>query len=263
MASNAKNIIERYGDGTREEKRSTENRADYIMEYKYTKKLLEKYISKESSVLEIGCGTGYYGMYLANKCKKYFGIDITPGNIDLFQKKISENNLKNVEAKIADATDLKFINDSSYDIALVFGPIYHLPPNESELVFMESKRICKQNGLIMFSYINKIGVYFTGCINESDKYPDKQKNQTLLLDGIDDSRDNIYWFTMPEKMETNAIKIDLIVLDNLGVDFTLVPEMYSITSERKEIWEEITDLLCSSKSCTGFANHAVMICKKV
>jgi SAM-dependent methyltransferase len=263
MASNAEKIIRRYGDGTREEKRSDGNRGDYVMEYFYTKKILDRYITKESSVLEIGCGTGYYGLYLADKCKKYLGIDITPGNIDLFQKKINENKLTNVEVEIADAIDLNFIDDNTYDIVLVFGPVYHLPPNESQLVFNESKRICKQNGLIMFAYINKIGVYFTGCINEADTYPNKQKNQSLLMDGIDDSRDNIYWFTMPEEMEANAHKIGLTILDNLGVDFTIIPEMYSNTSERKEVWKEITDFLCNSKSCTGFANHAVMVCKKV
>ena len=261
MASNAKKIIERYGDGTREESRSSGSRADYIMEYNYTKKILNRYITKESEVLEIGCGTGYYGIYLSDKCKKYTGVDISSGNIEIFNKKIKADNLSNVNAVTGDATDLYDFKDNSYDIVLTFGPVYHLPPEESELAFAESKRICKTNGIIMFAYINKIGVYLTGCINEPNKYPNEQKNKSLLKEGIDDTRDDIYWFTTPEDIEITVQKFELSVIENLGVDFTLIPEMYSQTSERKNIWEEIVDFLSKSKSYTGFANHAVMVCK--
>jgi len=260
MAFNAKNIIDRYGDGTREENRGSGDRADYIMEYKYTKKILDRYISKEHTILEIGCGTGYYGVYLADKCKQYTGVDITPGNIEILKEKIKNNGLSTINAVVGDATDLNDFKDDSYDIILTFGPIYHLPPNERELVFAESKRLCKDNGIIMFAYINKIGVYITGCLNQAEQYPNQQKNKSLLKDGIDDTRDNIYWFTMPEDMEITAQKFGLSVIENLGVDFTLTPEMYS-KSDREKEWAEITDFLCQSKSCTGFANHAVMICK--
>ena len=260
MASNADKIIQRYGDGTREENRNSGDRADYIMEYKYTKKLLDKYITKEHTVLEIGCGTGYYGMYLSEICKSYYGIDIAPGNIDLFQKKIQNNKLVNVEATIGDATDLAIFQDNSFDVVLNFGTMYHLPLNERKLSFSETKRICKKGGLLMFAYINKIGVYMGSCLQEPDKYPNKHKNKSILFDGIDDSRDSIYWFTMPEEMEIIAKEFGLTILDNLGVDFVLIPDMYNLSSENRDTWEELTDYLCSSISCTGFANHAVMVC---
>ena len=86
MASNANNIISSYGDGSREENRSTGKRADYNMEYKYTKRILNKYITRNSFVLEIGCGTGYYGMYLSDKCYKYTGVEIATGNIEYEEK---------------------------------------------------------------------------------------------------------------------------------------------------------------------------------
>jgi len=147
MASNAKKIIDRYGDGKREENRSSGDRGDYVMEYKYTKKILDRYIPTEASVLEIGCGTGYYGIYLSDKCKKYTGLDITPGNIALFRDKIIERSLANVETVIGDATDLSGFDDDSFDVVLTFGPIYHLPPEESKIAFAESKRVCKKNGI--------------------------------------------------------------------------------------------------------------------
>ena len=40
-------------------------------------------------MLEIGCGTGYYGFYYADKCQEYLGIDIVPDHIALFKQKIT------------------------------------------------------------------------------------------------------------------------------------------------------------------------------
>ena len=262
MATNAQKIINRYGDGQREESRSSGDRADYIMEYKYTKRILDRHISKEKTVLEVGCGTGYYGLYLVDKCLKYTGLDITPGNINLFNSKIAKLGLTNVEGMVGDATNMSDLDNESYDVVLSFGPIYHLPPSERELVFSECSRLCKNGGVIMFAYINKVGVYLGGCLNEPDKYPNQQKNKSILRDGIDDSRDNIYWFTTPEEMENTAKLHKLNVLENLGVDYIFIPEMLSLTTDKKESWEELVDFMCSSKSCTGFSNHAVMVCRK-
>src|SRR5690554_988182 len=111
MASNEKNIISKYGDGTKEEHRSNGTRFDYYMEFYHTKKLLNEYINEDTCVAEIGCGTGYYGIYLADKCNCYYGVDIVPGNIHIFKEKIKKHNLTNVIAEVGDATDLFNIKD--------------------------------------------------------------------------------------------------------------------------------------------------------
>ena len=262
VALNAPKIISRYGDGTREENRSSGDRSDYLMEYKYTKRILDRYIATGSTVLEIGCGTGYYGRYLADKCSHYTGVDITPGNIDVFNKKVAELGLSNVKGFTGDAINLEEIADDSFDVVLNFGPLYHLPPAERELVFKESKRVCKSQGIVMFAYINKIGVYLGRCLNEPEKYPNRQKNVSILKKGMDDTREDIYWFAMPEEMEDAAVRNGLIVVENLGVDFVFVPQMHESAEENKESWEELSDFLCASESCAGFSNHAVMVCKK-
>ena len=80
MASNEKLIIDRYSDANREENRALRSRSDGV-EFHYTKKYICQFVTSQSSVIEIGCGTGYYGMFLADKCKSYLGVDITPNNI--------------------------------------------------------------------------------------------------------------------------------------------------------------------------------------
>jgi len=98
MSKNEKKIIEWYSN-KKEEFRATISRAEEL-EFHFTKKLIDKYISKESIVIEIGCATGYYGIYCANKCKKYIGIDLSPDLLDVFNEKIKTGNINNIETYI-------------------------------------------------------------------------------------------------------------------------------------------------------------------
>jgi ubiquinone/menaquinone biosynthesis C-methylase UbiE len=153
MSSNVNLIYDNYSDKG-EEQRAYASRATGL-EFHFTKKLLEEFVTKQSKVIEIGCGTGYYGMYLHDKCKEYMGVDLTPENIELFNEKIEKEKINNITAMVGDATNLLGINENEFDVVLVFGPMYHLPPEERDMVFEESKRICKRDGIIMYAYQGK------------------------------------------------------------------------------------------------------------
>jgi cyclopropane fatty-acyl-phospholipid synthase-like methyltransferase len=114
MSSNENLIRDSYSKSHFEDQRSTSSRANY-MEFHYTKKFASQYIDYTTSVIEIGCGTGYYGMYFADKCKEYTGIDLSPENIDMFRSKIESGQLNNVTAKVGDATKLDSIEDCRFD----------------------------------------------------------------------------------------------------------------------------------------------------
>ena len=59
MSSNYDKIAARYSQSNGEDRRETESRHN-ALEFYYTKKHLDGYITKEKRVLELGCGTGYY-----------------------------------------------------------------------------------------------------------------------------------------------------------------------------------------------------------
>lgn len=165
MSSNEDLVKEKYKLGD-EDSRPTQSR--YMgLEFYYTEKLITEYINKNKTVMELGCATGYYAMRFSEKCKKYVGIDISPENIEIFNEKILAQGLKNVIAKTGDATNLSEMEGNSFDVVLCFGPMYHLPPNERELVLAECRRICKVGGIVAFAYINKVGSYTGACVDET------------------------------------------------------------------------------------------------
>jgi len=263
MASNEDIIRQRYSDAQREDNRSTRSRARGI-EFHYSKKVISQFINEESSVAEIGCGTGYYGMYFSDKCKEYMGIDLSHENIRMFNEKIDNMKIKNIKTMVGDATKLDNISNSIFDVVLVLGPMYHLPLEERELVFNESKRICKHGGILIFAYINKLGAYLNGILRLPDMYPNKNANEYLLLKETDDYFPGIFYYTTPEKIEDSAKKCGLRIIKNIGVDFLFGEKVIDEMDEEKyNCWLEFSDYMCESESCTGLSTHALLLCENI
>jgi len=261
MKTDKQKIIDNYDSGF-EDSRFTTNRADSL-EALYTKKVLDKYVDKTDKVVEIGCATGYYGFYLQTKCLSYTGIDLSPKNIDIFNTKIKESKLDNLEAFVGDAMNLSNINESEYDVVIVSGPLYHLHADDRKAVFLESKRICKESGIMLFVYINKAGAYINGCIEYPEKYPYEKANNLVLKEGTDDIRPNVFFFTMPEDMIKLAEQCNLKVVKNIGVNFAFgTSRINNMSEEQYKLYLEILDLLFTSPSCAGLSSHTILVCKK-
>ena len=260
-SSNREQIIANYANG-KEQERAFESRASGL-EFHYTKKILDKHIMPDSSIIELGCGGGYYGVYFADKCSKYVGVDITPENIAVFEEKIKMSGFYNVRASVGDATNLYNIADSNFDVVLCLGPMYHLPPEERELVFAECKRIAKPGAVLAFAYISPMGAYLKACLMWTDRYPDKKTNEYVLINGTSDDTPGLFFFAAPEKIAESAKAHGLEMIENAGVDFVFNENIINnMSGEKFEAWLELTDYMAESESCAGLANHSLLICKK-
>jgi SAM-dependent methyltransferase len=256
-------FYENYTNRTGEDNRATSSRSASL-EFHYTKKILDDYISKDNRILEIGCGTGYYGFYFADKCRDYIGIDLFPYHIEVFQRKIKESGINNLSCKIGDATHLDGIEDNRYDVVLCLGPMYHLPSDIRELVFVECKRVCKDDGIIVFAFINKIGTYFGAILHDDlrNKYPSQLANETVLEQGINDD-DAPFFFTTPEEMIYAADRHGLSKIRIAGLDFfNLTAIADKMDDEKFGFYLELFDEAINLESCAGMSEHALLICKK-
>ena len=264
MSADRDKIYTQYGDGTWEDGRAASSRVASL-EFRYTKKHLEGYIMPDSRVLEVGCATGYYGMYYAKKCHEYVGVDICPVHIEIFRGKIAESGLKSLTCQVGDAINLEGIPDESFDVELCLGPMYHLPKEERTLVFAQCSRVCKTSGIVAFAYINRIGVYAGACVHGSlrEKYPNPQANDFILRRGVDDIKPDTFFFTTPEEMQEAAKEQGLVKLKNLATDFYLDTAVTDAMDDEKfGLFLELYDQMTSHESCTGMGNHALLVCRK-
>jgi ubiquinone/menaquinone biosynthesis C-methylase UbiE len=121
------------------------------IEFITTMKYIEKYMTNDKKIIEIGAGTGKYSIALSNKNYSVDAVELVQHNIDIFRKNMQPNNKINIYK--GNAINLDFIEDETYDITLLLGPMYHLYTIEDQKKAMaEAYRITKNGGVIFIAY---------------------------------------------------------------------------------------------------------------
>jgi len=144
--------LEKYYNKFNEDKRllSRHGQVEYITSMKYIHSVLSDY--DEPKIIDIGAGTGRYAVALAEEGYDVTAVELVKYNLGILKKKGS-----NVKAYQGNAMNLKRFEDESFDVALLFGPMYHLFSFEDKVkALSEAKRVTKAGGTILVAY----------CMNE-------------------------------------------------------------------------------------------------
>jgi S-adenosylmethionine-dependent methyltransferase len=130
----------------------------YPFEFPVTFSFLEKYIKPNSKILDIGGGPGKYAFPLKKMGHEVILIDLSAGNIKLAKRKEKELGFKLDGCYVMEATDLSYFNNSSFDVILNFGPLYHLQKLEDrKKIVNESLRVLKTGGVGAFAFLSIYG----------------------------------------------------------------------------------------------------------
>lgn len=120
-----------------------------VVEFTVTMHFLQKYLKKGDKVLDIGAGCGNYTIALMEQGYEVDAVELVQRNIDVMKQKCAEVNVRK-----ADARDLSFITDKTYDVTLLFGPMYHLMNEQDKLKALgEAKRVTRKGGTILVAYL--------------------------------------------------------------------------------------------------------------
>ncbi|MDE7313273.1 MAG: methyltransferase domain-containing protein [Eubacterium sp.] len=151
--------LEQYYNKFCEEKRlgRRHGQVEYIISMKYIHKYLEGI--KNPSIIDIGAGTGRYSVQLANE-----GYDVTAVELVKYNLGILKSKGSSVKAYHGNARKLSRFADASFDMALLFGPMYHLYTMEDKVqALREAARVTKPGGYILAAYcMNEYGVLMYG-----------------------------------------------------------------------------------------------------
>lgn len=144
--------LEKYYNKFNEEKRleSRHGQVEFITSMKYIHECLET--MPDAKILDVGAGTGRYSVALAEE-----GYDVTAVELVKYNLGILKSKGSNVKAYQGNALRLNRFSDESFDMTLLFGPMYHLFSFEDKLQALnEAKRVTKKGGIILAAY----------CMNE-------------------------------------------------------------------------------------------------
>lgn len=144
--------LEKHYNKFNEEKRlnSRHGQVEYITSMKYIHEYLKEI--PDAKILDIGAGTGRYSVRLAEE-----GYDVTAVELVKYNLGILKSKGSTVKAYQGNALNLKRFEDESFDMTLLFGPMYHLYTFADKLkALQEAKRVTKKDGIILVAY----------CMNE-------------------------------------------------------------------------------------------------
>lgn len=107
------------------------------------------------SILDLGGGAGVYSFPLAKKGYKVRLADLSETLLVQANKQKEEEAVQNlISCDQVNATDLSCYKDQSFDVVLLFGPLYHLTEIiEREKCISEVGRVLKKGGKIFASFI--------------------------------------------------------------------------------------------------------------
>ena len=117
---NEENLI-KYYNKFNEDKRlnSRHGQVEFITSLKYIHEYLEE--MEKPKILDIGAGCGRYSIELANE-----GYDVTAIELVKHNLRVIEQKSDKVKAYQGNALDLSRFKSNSFDLVLLFGPMYHL-----------------------------------------------------------------------------------------------------------------------------------------
>lgn len=245
-----------------------------IVEFYRSKEIISQYITKKSTVYDIGGGIGKYSEWLAEQGHNVTLIELAPTAVAYAK----ENMTIPYTAEVGDAREINKPNESA-DIVLLMGPLYHLQNElDREKALKEAYRVLKKDGMLIAAGISKfssttwaLSVYGNGCdfIND-DIYMNMLKHE-LLTGEHNRPKEypfiiaNAYFHTIDE-LRSEINKSGFEVVDNHAVEGCIwitpkLDEKWQNSESRKRLIE-IIHATESEETLMGLSPHFLVIGRK-
>jgi ubiquinone/menaquinone biosynthesis C-methylase UbiE len=253
--------LELYYNKFNEDKRLTRRHGyvEFVTSMKYIHKYLEKF--NNPKILDIGAGTGRYSVALAEEGYDVTAVELVKYNLGILKKKNSS-----VKAYQGNATKLSRFGDESFDLTLLFGPMYHLYSHEDKLKALnEAKRVTKKGGIILVAYVmNEYSVITYGFKQNNIK--ECMENNKLTKDfHTISSKEDLYDYVRIEDInklnEEAGLEREIIISADGPADY-LRQTLNAMDDEAYRLFIEYHLATCERYELIGAAAHTVDILRR-
>jgi 2-polyprenyl-3-methyl-5-hydroxy-6-metoxy-1,4-benzoquinol methylase len=250
--------------------------AEGRLEYDICKSIILGYLNKSDRILDLGGGAGKYSIELAKQGYNVTLADLSERLLEQARTYVEENDIPSLQSYDAvNAIDLSRYNDNSFDVIILFGPMYHLlDSDERNKCVSEVYRVLKPNGIIFASFIP----YLTGAVGVVSRafYFPQQVNEYNLSEvfetGIFNNNANVAFQEgyYPESKEIEQLfrehNFSQILLRSIrGFGYNKEEKLYELSEKDISLFNKMIELI--NKTSTNPAiietcGHALYIGRK-
>ncbi|MDE7416364.1 MAG: class I SAM-dependent methyltransferase [Lachnospiraceae bacterium] len=273
--------LEEYYNKFNEEKRfnSRHGQVEYRVSMKYIHKYLDEAavrlkvaagsdckmddaVRSRIKIVDIGAGTGRYSVALAEEGYDVTAVELVRYNLGILKKKAGS-----VKAMQGNALNLKKLADDSFDVTLLFGPMYHLFGFEDKRqALREAKRVTKPGGVILVAYcMNEYSVITYGFKERHVLECMEQKRFTEDFQTISTPSELYDYMRMEEINALNEAegleRIQIISPD--GPANYIRPFLNQLSEEEFEAFVRYQMAVCERADLIGAGAHTTDILRKI
>lgn len=253
-------LLEKYYNKFNEDKRllSRHGQVEFFIALEKIKQVIGE--RQNLDILDIGAGTGRYSVALAELGHKLTAVELVNKNVSQIKLKN-----KNIIAKQGNALNLKF-KDESFDVALLFGPTYHLFSHEDKLkAIMEAKRVLRKDGILFIMYLTNEYAFITYAIKEGNLQKVLSENKLDENFNCITKPEDLYSYVRIEEIDKLKDDAGLKRIKIIGVDGAtdyIRPYINKLSQEDFEIYKKYQLSICERFELLGASSHIMDILKK-
>lgn len=259
--------LELYYNKFNEEKRldSRHGQVEFITSMKYIHEVLEaigqRKPKEEIRILDVGAATGRYSVPLAEEGYDVTAVEPVKHNLARLKAKGSS-----VKAYQGNALKLKRFEEDSFDVVLLFGPLYHLHDwEEKKKALSEAKRVVKPDGFIFVAYIMNEYSVITYAFKEKHIIEGMRKGMLDASFHCTKKANELYSFVRTEDIESLNLEVGLERIQVIAADGAanyIRSYLNALDEEEFRYFIEYHLATCERADLLGASGHLVDILRK-
>lgn len=233
------------------------------LEYFTTMNYIRRFAKEGDKILEIGAGTGRYSIALAKEGYDVTAVELVESNLEVLKKNSSD--VENIKSFQGDALDLGRFGENTFDVTLVFGPMYHLyEEKDVHKALEEAVRVTKKGGVILIAFLSVYAILFDNYL------------QGNLADGIEENFTEDYKVKHFEEQLFTGYDITEFerLMENVGVKHIATAAMdsvlelaegrsdFAMSEEELALFAEYHLATCEKRELLGASSHLLYVCRK-
>lgn len=240
-----------------------------IVERAMTERILARLVPRGCTVADVGVGAGHYDEFLAGLGCSLHLVDVSRRLLDTALERLRCCGMADrvLDARQASATDLGHLADTSCDVVLLLGPLYHLMTlAERRRAVAEARRVLRPGGLVLAAALNRL----TGLRVEYLTLPERgvERHDRLarfLRDGLVDPGEaptlgHGHFTTGAEFRDLFAGVFDEVLLAGLESFTGCAQQMLLDLPEGvRDAWLDLVDATASAPEAVGCCEHLLYV----